>query len=81
MGDYLNFYVRRKKDLHDNWQYSLVIGLDRICVSFISSNNFLENVLQALVTKLRDRCIIDGHSIDDKDFDVSYIDASKGNLF
>ena len=73
IGDYLNFYVRRKKDSHDNWQYSLVIGLDRVCVSFISSNNFLQNVLQTLVIKLRGRCIIDGHPTEDKDFDASYI--------
>lgn len=79
LGECLNFYIRRRKVSEEECEYSLVIGLDRVCVSFCSSNEYCENIIHGLVTKLRERCMADGHDIVEHDFDITKIVASDSN--
>lgn len=63
-GECLNFYVRRRKGEKGKCEYSVVMGLDRVCVSYCSSNEYCENVVHGLVAKLREHCAVDGYSLD-----------------
>ncbi len=78
VGECLNFYIRRKKNKNDEWQYSLVIGLDSINISFCSSNDYCENIIMTMVTKLMERCMADGHDITGK-LDANKIEARESN--
>ncbi len=63
------------------YEYSLVMGLDKVSVSFCSSNEYCENIMHGLVVKLREHCAVDGYQVEEKEFASSLLEVSTTNVF